>query len=98
MNCLTRIGAYESVREQYKEMTGAKEGVQLLAVRVAAGTDMQVDSAVAYASDTDMQRGTAFADRKDRYSGRLVTIACACIACISHVYILGGTFICLQSV
>jgi len=32
-----RIGAYESVREQYKEMTGAKEGVQLLAVRVAAG-------------------------------------------------------------
>ena len=47
-------------------MTGAKEGVQLLAVRVAAGTDMQVDSGVAYASDTDMQRGTAFADRKDR--------------------------------
>ena len=54
MNCLTRIGAYESVREQYKEMTGAKEGVQLLAVRVAAGTDMQEGSTVPYATDTDM--------------------------------------------
>jgi len=32
-----RIGAYETVREKYKEITGAKEGVQLLAVRVAAG-------------------------------------------------------------
>ena len=33
----SRIGAYETVRETYKEMTGAKEGLSLLAVRIAAG-------------------------------------------------------------
>jgi len=32
-----RIGAYETVREEYKDLTGAQDGVQLLAVRVAAG-------------------------------------------------------------
>merc|ERR1712137_543315 len=32
-----RIGAYETVREQYRELTGAKDGMQMLAVRIAAG-------------------------------------------------------------
>eukprot|EP00088_Acartia_fossae_P010692 TRINITY_DN15344_c0_g1_i8.p1 TRINITY_DN15344_c0_g1~~TRINITY_DN15344_c0_g1_i8.p1 ORF type:complete len:321 (+),score=56.20 TRINITY_DN15344_c0_g1_i8:432-1394(+) len=32
-----RIGAYESVREKYREMTGAQGGLQMLAVRIGAG-------------------------------------------------------------
>lgn len=32
-----RIGAYETVRDTYKEKTGAKDGLSLLAVRIAAG-------------------------------------------------------------
>jgi len=32
-----RIGAYETVKETYQEMTGAKGGLNLLAVRIAAG-------------------------------------------------------------
>eukprot|EP00088_Acartia_fossae_P004582 TRINITY_DN11970_c0_g1_i2.p1 TRINITY_DN11970_c0_g1~~TRINITY_DN11970_c0_g1_i2.p1 ORF type:complete len:315 (-),score=56.72 TRINITY_DN11970_c0_g1_i2:538-1482(-) len=32
-----RIGGYESVREKYQDLTGAKSGVQMLGVRVAAG-------------------------------------------------------------
>ena len=33
-----RIGAYETVKDQYSEMTGAQGGMQMLAVRIAAGT------------------------------------------------------------
>jgi len=32
-----RIGAYETVRESYREMTGARDGLQMLGVRIAAG-------------------------------------------------------------
>lgn len=32
-----RIGAYETVKESYQEMTGAKGGFSMLAVRIAAG-------------------------------------------------------------
>lgn len=32
-----RIGGYETVREKYQEMSGAKTGLQMLAIRIAAG-------------------------------------------------------------
>jgi len=64
-----RIGAYETVREQYREMTGAKDGMQMLAVRIAAGISTGT-LAILVAQPTDVVKvRMQAAGRNQQYKG-----------------------------
>lgn len=64
-----RIGAYETVKEQYKELTGAQAGVQMLAVRIAAGVSTGT-LAILVAQPTDVVKvRMQAAGRNQQYKG-----------------------------
>jgi len=64
-----RIGAYESVKEAYQEMTGATGGLSLLAVRIAAGVSTGT-LAILCAQPTDVVKvRMQAAGNKGQYKG-----------------------------
>jgi len=64
-----RIGAYETVRESYREMTGARDGLQMLGVRIAAGvTTGTLAILVAQPTDVVKVRMQA-AGKNNKYKG-----------------------------